>query len=283
MKYGWRFTDLEFYALWFALEGEGLPYPFFFHTELRPDDVFQAARKRAREDVRRRHGNELDGALRAIRDPDIRITVVGRSNRESDAPAVPVPTHPTGSAGSPSPIRLLAVRRDGQGYLVTQLPGKGFWYAGGFTVEMCDAVRLADIAVAALPAERPGRRADLVLPDREDPVPSWERPRERLDYSFGASAWNDSFVDTISDRARRFLAIEPIESGHIDIVQGRSLYGPRGRTSHRLEWRDHRDDGRYVIDDQRPPVATAADTTKLIGMINTRIAAVVRAIKDERA
>jgi EspG family len=141
---------------------------------------------------------------------------------------------------------------------------------------------LADTVAAAMPEAKPGRQSDLVLPGGEAPVLPGQRAAEGVDYSFGESAVTDSFDDAVTDRAQRFLDTAPECTGTIEIVQGRSIFGPRGMTRHRLEWRDLADDGRYVIDDQHPPVATAVDTTKLVAMINTRIAAIVRAIKDER-
>ena len=52
--------------------------------------------------------------------------------------------------------------------------------------------------------------------------------------------------------------------------------------SSRLGWRDRTDDGRYTIVGDSPAVAHGTDAARMINMINTEIAAVVSAIKDER-
>ncbi|WP_330252268.1 ESX secretion-associated protein EspG [Nocardia sp. NBC_00565] len=260
MNRTWKFTDLEFYAQWFAEIGEALPWPFFFTTDVPTEEQFEALRFEALERLRRTLHGSFDDAMAAIVNPDVLIAVNGWDGCEPRKPE--------------TLLRVLAVRRATRGYVVAQLPGKTYWHAGGFTVVECDAVALGDAVVALLPETEPGKQADIVLAtaDRDD---------ER-DYSFGKSAVHDSFDDSVAERAERFLEAPTPSIGTIDIVQGRSLFGPRGVTRHRLEWRDLAEDGRYVIDDQNPPLAVAADKKRLTTMVNTRIAAIVRAIKDER-
>ncbi|WP_063046510.1 ESX secretion-associated protein EspG [Nocardia pseudovaccinii] len=256
----WKFTDLEFYALWFAELGEALPWPFYFTTDVPTEEQFEALKSEALERVRRTLGGSFDDAMAAIVDPDVWIAVNGWDGREPRKPQ--------------TLLRVLAVRRATRGYLVTQLPGETFWHAGGFTVTECDAVALGAAVVEVLPEIDAGKLSDIVLasPDRDDD----------MDYSFGRSAVHDSFDDSVAERAERFLETPTPSIGSIDIVQGRSRFGPRGVTRHRLVWHDLDEDGRYAIDEQSPPVAVAADKKRLTAMVNTRIAAIVRAIKDER-
>ncbi|WP_406236318.1 ESX secretion-associated protein EspG [Nocardia sp. NBC_01009] len=256
----WKFTDLEFYALWFAEEGEGLPWPFYFTTTVPRHDEFERQKAEASSAVRHRLGRSFDDPLAAIVRPDVWVAVSGWDGREPRTPA--------------ALLRMLAVRRGDRGYLVAAQPGVTYWDSSGFTVTECDAVALADTVVDAMPKADPGRLSDIALPAQPG--------SDDMDYSYGASAVHDSFADSFAERAQRFLDTPTPSIGVIDIVQGRSLFGPRGITRYRIGWRDLEEDGRYVIDDQNPPLAVAADRKRMILMINTRIAAIVRAIKDER-
>jgi hypothetical protein len=192
--------------------------------------------------------------------PDLRIVAEGYDGQDPWKPEVPV--------------RLHGVRRGDHGYVFSELSGETYWHSGGFTVTECDPVDLAGVIVRALPDVGPGRSADVALSTRVE--------RNDLDYSYGGSAVRDSFDDSVSDRSATFLALPASCVGTIDVIQGRSRFGPRGITRHRLEWRDVEEDGRYAIDDGNPPIAMATDAKRLTAMTNTRVAEVVRAIKDER-
>lgn len=265
----WKFTGFDFYTLWLDATGESLPEPFWHSHGMDTLERYVAAQLESRERLRTMRDDDFAEMLEALTEPDISIAISGTDGADFKKPD--------------RLVRLGAVRRGGRGYVVRQEASDTFWQAESFTVTPCDAIALAPAVVALMPEEKPGRGADIVLPRREERVLPGERRNEDLDYSFGESAWNDSFVETDKARGERFLQTVPLCHGTIDVVQGHSVFGPRGITRHRLEWRDLEDDGRYVIDDQRPPVATSVDNAKLTAMINTRIASVVRAIKEERA
>ncbi|MBF6171405.1 ESX secretion-associated protein EspG [Nocardia blacklockiae] len=260
MNRTWNFSGFEFYVLWRDTTGQRLPWPFFYTNRMQTEDEFEALRLRARERLNHTLDAYFGEVLTALTDPDLWLAVNGWDGHAPDRPD--------------GLVRLYAARRGENGYVVTQTTGETYWDAASFTVTEGDAVSLAAAVVAALPEEKPGRQSDLVLPAEEN--------TDELDYSYGRSAVHDSFDDTVTDRARRFLDTTPVCRGTIDIVQGRSIYGPRGLTRHRLQWRDLPDDGRYLIDDRHPPVVRAADDRQLTSAINTRIVEVVRAIKDER-
>ncbi|MFX0580588.1 ESX secretion-associated protein EspG [Nocardia nepalensis] len=257
----WRLTDLEFVSAWADLKEDSLPYPFIFtsRTPLWNDYL------REQQEVRQRLRSELDESkwdvLRMLSSCDIRLEVAGWDARD--------PENPQGC------VRLLAARRGGQAVLVTQLPGETVRHSGGYVFTECEAVALADAVVDALPKSDPGGRAQVVLAGLDD--------EDDTDYSYGRSEIFDSFEDEAGHRAKAFLD-EPVSMiGLINVIQGHSRFGPRGITRHQLAWRDLVDDGRYVIDDQNPPVAIGVDAKRMTTVINTRIAEVVRAIKDERA
>ncbi|WP_216911455.1 ESX secretion-associated protein EspG [Nocardia noduli] len=260
MSHSWKLTDLEFYALWFDAARETLPWPFFYATRTELASVFRVEQAEALDRAGRTLGPRARDLVDALVHPDLRIVASGADGREPRAPA--------------GLVRIHAVRRADRGFVICQLPGETFYHGTSFTVLECDAVALADAVVRAIPEAVPGRLADITLSARPE--------AEELDYSFGRSAVHDTFDGSVAERAARFLDVPLKSRGTLEIEQGRSLFGPRGMTRHRLEWRDLEDDGRYLVDDQHPPLAVAADRARLISMINIRVAAIVRAIKDER-
>ncbi|MEV0356834.1 ESX secretion-associated protein EspG [Nocardia sp. NPDC050697] len=253
-----EFDAIEFFTLWDDARLGMLPAPFYFSTDIESEAEFEAETARARERLACRTGPPLDQFLTALARPDIGIVLTGWDSAD-----------PMRAGGL---VRVLGVRRGAAGYVIEQRPGRTFFHSGGFTVTGCDAVRLAEVVAGALPAERAGS-----LP--ETPLPAGVEAD--VDYSFGRSAVHDSFDDPPEERARHFLNLPTTRTGTIEIVQGRSVFGPRGLTRHLLEWRDVLGDGRYLVDDRTPPVAVGTGPEQLTALINTRIAAVVRAIKDE--
>ncbi|NEW39049.1 ESX secretion-associated protein EspG [Nocardia cyriacigeorgica] len=261
MNRTWEFSDIEFFVLWKSVGRGGLPFPLYYLGRTEDPERFKAELLAAREEVDRRLGRSFDPILATIADPDLRIVVNGGDGR--------APREPEGL------VRLIGARRQSSGYLLKQLPGESYWHSGGFTVTECEAVGLADSVVAEMPEAEPGKQRDVVLPA--------ESPGDELDHAYGGSAVHDSFDDSTAQRGAAFLATPAPSYGTIDVVQGFSIFGPRGITKHRLRWRDLEGDGRYVIGDETPPVARPADRKHLTNTINTRVAAVIRAIKDERA
>ncbi|WP_406265593.1 ESX secretion-associated protein EspG [Nocardia sp. NBC_00881] len=260
MSRTWSFTDLEFVVLWERLEEDFLPHPLMFTSRIRLHDDLAREKAQIWDRLRSTVDGSLGDALAAIARPDVRLAVQGRNGKDLDDPA-----------GS---IRILATRSGDSGYVVKQRPGETIRHSAGFTITECSAVRLADAVVAELPDIGPGKLADITL------VP--ERSADDMDYSYGRSRVEQAtFENSVGQRSQRFLESSLSVIGAIEIIQGRSRFGPRGVTRHVLQWRDVEGDGRYVIAVQNPLAAVAADRKRLTAMINTKIAEVVRVIKDE--
>ncbi|WP_460728855.1 ESX secretion-associated protein EspG [Nocardia heshunensis] len=256
----WKFTDLEFLALWEDLGEEFLPRPLTFVSRTRWWDDHLANLTRARESLRTR---ELDytEVLHALLMPEVRVEVHGWDGRDR--------------LSASASIRLLGIRSGEAGYLLVQLPGETYAHSGGFTLSEFYAEELAERIVAALPDTPAGREfsGDLVLAETEDV--------DETDYDFGMSPAHETLDGTVITRAAEFLAAPAPSTGTIDVVQGRSLFGPRGIARYRWQWRDLEDDGRYVVTGDHPPVAVAADRRRMITTLDTHIAEVVQVMADE--
>ncbi|MGI5221402.1 ESX secretion-associated protein EspG [Nocardia sp. CA-290969] len=262
----WSFTDIEFYTLWTdATGGLRLPFPFHFTARSLDPEDFRSDQRKARAALAERLGPAFDPVLAALTGPDIRVEVSGSDNRKAGPETLPT-----------SVVRLLGVRREAAGYIVSALPGETYLHSGGFTVTECGAVQLAADLVAKLPEVPAGSRRETVLPRRARSVAEPDGQPRR------APRVHDSFDATEFDRGTALLAEAASCIGLVRVVQGSSIYGPRGITRFEFEWRDLTDDGRYLVRDSDPPVAVAADSKVFSGMINSKIAQVVRVIKDER-
>ncbi|MFE3057753.1 ESX secretion-associated protein EspG [Nocardia sp. NPDC059239] len=255
----WKFTDLEFLSLWQGLEEEFLPYPLTFASRTEWWDDHLANMARARESLRTREA-DYAAVLQAMLMPEVRVEVEGWDGREL--------------LSASARIRLLGVRSGDAGYLLVQHPGETYRHGSGFTLSEFYAEELAERVVAALPDTPAGRDfGDLVLAETED--------TDDTDYDFGMSPAHETLEGTVVTRAADFLAAPAPTMGTIDVVQGRSRFGPRGIARYRLEWRDLEDDGRYVVTGEHPPVAAAADRRRLVTTLNAHITEVVQVIADE--
>ncbi|MFC9897709.1 ESX secretion-associated protein EspG [Nocardia sp. NPDC127579] len=261
MNRTWQLTDIEFVVLWRDAVERRLPAPFVYTsrvtTSQEADRAFALARGRLRDIA----DPFLGDVVRAMAQPDIRMVVRGWETYDLEDPT--------------AWTRLLAVRQADRAYLVTQLPGETVAHSGGFTVTECHVLELAAAVVARLPEATAGRGPDVVLP---------AAPDVDLDYEFGQSEVRESHDEPHwGGRVEEFLTAPPTGFGKIEISQGRSRFGPRGVVGRTLGWRDVVEDGRYLLVPDNPPMVIGVDCERLTGRLNFEIAAVVRAIKDERS
>ncbi|WP_157388578.1 ESX secretion-associated protein EspG [Nocardia terrae] len=260
----WKFTDLELLSLWQDLGEDFLPYPLTFASRTEWWNDHQRNMARTREGLRAREDDYAE-VLRAVLMPELRVEVDGWDGRDRLAAS--------------ARIRMLGVRSGDAGYLLVQHPGETYRHGSGFTLSEFYAEELAERVVAALPDTPAGRDfpgaqgGDMVLAETEDTADT--------DYDFGMSPAHETLEGTVVTRAADFLAAPAPSMGAIDVVQGRSRFGPRGIARYRLEWRDLEEDGRYVVTGDHPPVAAAADRRRLVTTLDAHIAEVMQVMADE--
>ncbi|MEV6771289.1 ESX secretion-associated protein EspG [Nocardia sp. NPDC051030] len=255
MTSSWRFTEAEFYVLWMDQAGEEPPEPFMFTSPTRTPEDFETELREARESL----SDKLAGfhsASDAMANPDLFLSAYGWNEQDR--------------WGKGSLIRVLATRKGAKGYVITQLPGSTYWRRGGYTVVECDPLRLADAVIGAMPAAGRGSRGDIGLTSND----------QDLDHDFGRSAISAP-SDTAVSRTKEFLKAPATSAGEIHIVQGSSVFGPRGITRHLVRFRDLAEDGRYAVT-ENPEQALAVDEARFTSVLNSYIAAVIRTIKEER-
>ncbi|MGI5218893.1 ESX secretion-associated protein EspG [Nocardia sp. CA-290969] len=255
----WKLSDLEFVVAWERDQADLLPEPFVFTSRTPLYEDFLAEKQTVREQLRTGSDPAVERALEIIARPDIRIVAHGWTGDPHD---------PAGR------IRMLGVRRGNAGYLVKQLPGETVWHSSGYVISEVDPLALSDLVAAELPDCAAGARGATILCS-----PAADTT---MDYDYGRSAVTGTFEDSEEELAEQFRNTPATGQGRITVVQGCSRFGPRGICHYGLDWRDLREDGRYVIPLSDPLVATPADRTRLSAAISDATAAVVAAIRDER-
>ncbi|MBU3064912.1 ESX secretion-associated protein EspG [Nocardia sp. NEAU-G5] len=257
----WKCDDLEFLERWRERTGDRYPpSPLAFRTSIVNPDELQRQRAQARERMSAFPDPVLDQVIDSIARPDIRVTARALGPDPLDTSRC---------------VRILATRRGGDGYIVTQQLGQSIWHATGYTIVEFPATALAEVLVRHLPKAGPGRRGEVDL----SPVVS----PDDVDHSHHRPVATGSADDYDSDldRARAFVEAATDARGVIEIEQGASKFGPRGVLRLQLGWRDLADDGRYALLDENPPLAVGVDAARLTALINARIITVIETIKDE--
>ncbi len=257
----WQLTSLEFVAIWEPMGDGMLPWPLscVIDTPLRED--YEREKHQTRERLRAERGAVFDDVLEALARPDLRIAVQGRNGCE--------PENPAGA------VRALAVRRNGRGYLVRQLPGRTIWHSDGFHIEEHHPADLAAAVVACLPQCPSGRLREVRLP-----TPQTSDGRQHCDRARGplSDVWDTTKSPT--GHVDRFLQASASSVGLIEIAQGWSPDGPRGIRRFTRGWHDLDDDGRYMLTFGTMPLAVAVDTKALTSRINADLAEAERSLAE---
>ncbi|MFC9437149.1 ESX secretion-associated protein EspG [Nocardia sp. NPDC057030] len=257
MSRTWTLSDVELIALWDRLFKDGLPAPLF--ALYRGEDAEEWARSAATARAGLADDGGLPDALARIADADVRVSVRAFDPRRPDDPD--------------GMVRVIGGRQGGVATLIRQLPGETIWHSGGYIVHTGDGSRLAGAMVGALPDRAAGQRPDTPLvtaPGNAD-----------TDHHYGRSRVQDSYAE--ADRLSAEWLDHPAERlGLIETSLGSSIFGPRGITPYRIEWRDLVGDGRYAVRDDVGPVAKPVDRPRLAAMITADIATVWQTLEDER-
>ncbi|WP_067695680.1 ESX secretion-associated protein EspG [Nocardia jejuensis] len=255
MSPSWCFTEAEFYVLWMDHAGEDLPEPFMFTSATRTAAAFEAELHEARETLSHKLDGDCRAAFESVANPDLYLVAYGWNEQDR--------------WGQNTLIRARVSRRGAKGYVTTQQPGSTYWRGGGYRIIECDPLRLAAEIIRALPACDRGSQRDFALAFDD----------QGMDYDFGHSRISAE-TDTTVSRTKEFLSAPAATVGEIHIAQGRSVFGPRGLTRHRVTFRDVEKDGRYAIT-ENPSRALGVDDSRFISVLDEYIEKVVQALEDE--
>lgn len=254
MKPAWALTDLEFVLLCEEHGCTELPIPFTFTSRTWLAADYRAERARTLRELRERDDAGLPVLGEALTRPD--ITVVAQAWDEQE------PENPQGWT------RVHGIRQRARGFVITERPGETIWHSGGFDVSACDPHALADAVLDLLPSAEAGRMRQITLIDPE--TPSDARPFVPL------ISDDDEPEDDEAYRSASYLNTPATATGSVRVLQGRSMFGPRGRVDMGLRWRDLPGDGRYVTSlSAEVPVATGMGTKGMVEWVQEQVAEVL--------
>ncbi|WP_280438069.1 ESX secretion-associated protein EspG [Nocardia carnea] len=251
MNRSWDLTDVEFDALCQLRANDEFPQPFrvISRTRYHADYVREMAETQERLAPLVEEG--LGEVLEVLSWPDLRVLAWAEE------------------VSGPGIRRLQGVRRGSRGFAIEQVAGDP---GDRFRISECDPIELAQSVVAGLPEEGKGRRGTVLLPDPTN---------DHIDYDHGVSRVHD-LDDSVHRRSADFESVPLTWTGTIAVQQGISRFGPRGRVGRHLGWRDLSGDGRYVIGMDLPRAAVPVSAADFVHLINSEIAVVVAAIRDQR-
>lgn len=242
----WRFTGLEFEILWSAFGPDRLPYPVRFRPCAMDFDDLRRQREAAVASLTEAYSPDLIGVLDTLRDPEVRVELVGYGGADTDGADIPEACRFHGAIGH------------GRAAVLVQLPGPDSRAGGDVRVSTCEPDQVSARAVAVLPAVAAGthepvrvRRADIAV-DRRYQVPRLNR---------------------IFKRPRRSLGEIRVHPG--PAVDARPSFG-RG-----FWWMDY-PDGRYRVESGDPIIAEPVSAPALAAEIERLTRLTLRFYREDR-
>jgi hypothetical protein len=263
MNRRWTLADLEFAAVWQQRNDRIVVAPFGFLSTISSWDRFNSELVDARLRLSGQLGDSFESMLGVLERPDLCVEVRGLVWADDERSAS---------------LKVLVARRGDAAFLVRQTRSEDARYYHVFHIAECGITALSDTVLRELPDHvGPGALSDIVLPADDGAAVA-----DRLDHSYRRSVVRDRSSTSVRGRASRFLAAPVTSNGVIEVVQGRSKFGPGSLTRHRLEWRDLAGDGRYVVTEGNPPTAVAVTARRFAELIDQRIIEVIKVLNDER-
>ncbi len=129
--------------------------------------------------------------------------------------------------------------------------------------------------IGQLPRTGQGVQPDLVV-HAAAPAPGYEPAGSMV-------SDDDEPEDDDSARSAAFFGTPATATGIVEVLQGRSKFGPRGRAESGVLWRDLPGDGRYVMPlDDPAPVATGMSAGRLTAWVDREIERILTRMEERR-
>ncbi|WP_040804426.1 ESX secretion-associated protein EspG [Nocardia concava] len=243
----WEFTDVEFKALCYKYRGGRLPSPLRFTSTTRYLDDYERELIECHAKLDAELGPGFATIFDTVAQPDVALVVHAWCDGEFDNPR--------------KRIRVHGARRDRRACLIVQAPGETVFHSGGFTMLECEPEELPALMLAYLPPTEEARGPAVTLVT-EQPEPD----------PYGGSGAFDSFEDSAETRSAAFWNRPAELTGAIRVLQGRSMFGPRGMHQVTMIFRDLPADGRYLIEVGAPEMtARGADMKQIISRFEQHV------------
>ncbi|MEU6580734.1 ESX secretion-associated protein EspG [Nocardia sp. NPDC046763] len=238
----WQFTDIEFKVLCNRYRQGAIPSPLVYTSRTMDADEYRRQLLAAEEELDQRLDPNFRAVFEVVCNPEVFVGVHGWHDADIDNPDKHLVVH--------------GARRGRRACVLIQQPGETTMHSGGVTLIECEPEELARLLVAQLPDVEAGQSTAIAIATEPSAPDPYEAPQ--------ASAF-DTFEESTESRSLRFLSTPADQTGAMQILQGRSKYGPRGVAVSTLVWRDLPGDGRYMIDlDPEVKSAVGVDARRLV-------------------
>ncbi|GAB0106451.1 hypothetical protein JMUB6875_54360 [Nocardia sp. JMUB6875] len=249
----WELTDDEFKLLCDRYLDGWMPVPLAYTSRTELYDDYRRELAALEPQLRERIGEGLSAAFEVVRDPEVFVISSTWCDSDVDNPD--------------KRIRVHGAQRGHRAVMITMTPGETVYHSRGFTVTECEPSELPGLIGAQLPTAEAATGPS---------VPIVVEPEERDPYEVRQSFAFDSFDDSNDALSLAFWNRRADWTGFVRVLQGRSIYGPRGVLETTVLWRDLPGDGRYVIDMDEPEMrAVGASSQQLVDRIAGRVARVL--------
>ncbi|MGV9663644.1 ESX secretion-associated protein EspG [Nocardia niigatensis] len=254
----WQFTDIEFKVLCNRYRQGAIPSPLVYTSRTMDPDDYQRELWAAEAELNQRLDPGFRAVFEVVCNPEVFVGVHGWHDADIDNPDKHLVVH--------------GARRGRRACVLIQQPGETTMHSGGVTMIECEPEELAGLLVAQLPETESGQSTAIPIVTEPAAPDPYEAPR--------ASAF-DTFEESTDTRSLRFLSTPADQTGAMQILQGRSKYGPRGVAVSTLVWRDLPGDGRYLIDlDPEVKSAVGVDTRRFVDHLNSVIARILEQMES---
>ncbi|MFE3188749.1 ESX secretion-associated protein EspG [Nocardia sp. NPDC059240] len=249
----WELTDDEFKVLCNRYLDGWLPAPLTYTSRIPTLDAYERELDRVEAGLRDRLDGGLNLPFETLANPE--VLVVSGTWCDSDLD------------NQDKQIRIHAALRGWHAVMIVQHPGETALHSAGYTLIECDPDALSTLMVERLPVTEAAGGP---------PLPMVFEALEQDPYESRQGLAFDSFDDTAEASSLAFWNKAAERTGFLRVVQGRSIYGPRGRLMTTAIWRDVPGEGRYLVEVDEPEIrAMGADSSMLIHSIDRRVALVL--------
>ncbi|APB01571.1 ESX secretion-associated protein EspG [Nocardia seriolae] len=245
----WELTDDEFKVLCNRYLDGWLPAPLTYTSRIQTMDAYDRELDRVEAGLRDRLDVGLNLPFETLANPEVLVVSGAWCDNDLDNPD--------------KQIRIHAARRGWHAVMIVQHPGETAYHSAGYTLTECDPDALSTLMVERLPATAAAAGS---------PLPMVFDAPEQDPYEIRQGLAFDSFEDTAEAGSLAFWNKPAERTGFLRVVQGRSIYGPRGRLMTTAVWRDVPGEGRYLIEVDEPEMrAVGADSAVLADSIDRRM------------
>nr|WP_296777107.1 ESX secretion-associated protein EspG [Rhodococcus sp. (in: high G+C Gram-positive bacteria)] len=212
----WTIGGLEFRMLMEHIGRDRLPFPLQFQPTAESAADYHRQRHDAATSVLAQLDDDLRVASNTIRDPHLRIELIG---------------HTTVDGSSPVKLRAHAAIRHDVATVLVQQPGRDDRSGGPVAIHLVESHRAVRMILDVLPQAKPGRSARIDLRPPDDAASLFQSVSQR----------------SADERMQKLFSRPRSSAGEIHVCAGQAADSRPDSEPTGVQWADVPGDGRYMI------------------------------------